>query len=73
VAVSFNGGRTGMTPTIRPFTSGIAEEVMDFEYEKYKCRVLLRLVGTVEGFHWFQETFIIIDMILSKHNFTKNK
>ena len=29
----------------------IAEEVMDFEFEKYKCRVLLRLVGTIEGFH----------------------
>jgi hypothetical protein len=26
---------------------------MAFEFEKYKCRVLLRLVGTVEGFHWF--------------------
>jgi len=30
--------------------------VMDFEFEKYKCRVLLRLVGTVEGFHWFRFT-----------------
>ena len=34
----------------------IAEEVMDFEFEKYKCWVLLRLVGTVEGFHWFRYT-----------------
>jgi hypothetical protein len=37
----------------------IAEEVMDFEFEKYKCRVLLRLVGTVEGFHWFRFTEFI--------------
>ena len=39
-----------------PLTSRIAEEVMDFEFEKYKCRILLRLVGTVEGFHWFRFT-----------------
>ena len=35
-----------------------AEEVMDFEFQKYKCRILLRLVGTVEGFHWFRFTEI---------------
>ena len=46
-------------PTIRPFTSTIVVEVMDFEIEKYKCRVLLRLVGTVEGFHWFRFTEFI--------------
>jgi hypothetical protein len=38
------------------YTSRIVEEVMDFEFEKCKCRLLLRLVGTVEGFHWFRFT-----------------
>jgi hypothetical protein len=39
---------------------------MDFEYEKYKCRVLLRLVGTVEGFHWFRFTEFIPYQLLYK-------
>ena len=46
----------GKVNNTSPFTSRIGEEVMDFEFEKYKCRVLLRLVGTVEGFHWFRFT-----------------
>jgi hypothetical protein len=37
----------------------IAEKVIDFEFEKYKCGVLLRLVGTVEIFHWFRFTEFI--------------
>jgi hypothetical protein len=53
---SYSANNTRNSQQYVPFTSRIVEEVMDFEFEKYKCRLLLRLVETVEGFHWFRFT-----------------
>ena len=50
----YNDNNTRNSQQYVPFTSRIALEVMNFEFEKYKCRVLLRLVEAVEGFHWFR-------------------